>query len=179
MSVLWARVFGLLLDPPRGGKTLLPDERIKAVMFTGSTATAKVIARELAKRQDAPVPLVAETGGQNCMVVDSTALLEQVVDDVIQSGFHSAGQRCSALRVLLLQEDIADKAIAMITGGMQELRLGCPEKISSDIGPVIDTKALQGLREHVNFLDQCGRAKALYTCDIPAGEQHYFFAPRF
>jgi RHH-type proline utilization regulon transcriptional repressor/proline dehydrogenase/delta 1-pyrroline-5-carboxylate dehydrogenase len=88
------------------GKHLVPDTRIKAVMFTGSTETGAVIAKTLAKRSDAPVPLIAETGGQNCMLVDSTALPEQVVDDVITSGFQSAGQRCSALRVLFLQEDI-------------------------------------------------------------------------
>ncbi|MFV0276854.1 MAG: bifunctional proline dehydrogenase/L-glutamate gamma-semialdehyde dehydrogenase PutA, partial [Parahaliea sp.] len=111
---------------PQVGEQLVPDARIKAVMFTGSTETGALLARVLANRPDAPVPLIAETGGQNCMMVDSTALPEQVVDDVITSGFRSAGQRCSALRVLFLQEEIADKVINMIIGAMRELRIGDP-----------------------------------------------------
>ncbi len=158
------------------GEQLIPDPRVKAVMFTGSTATGAWISRKLAARADAPVPLVAETGGQNCMVVDSTALPEQVVRDVIASGFQSAGQRCSALRVLFLQEDIADKVIEMIIGAMRELRVGDPALLSTDIGPVIDQRALNGLDDHVRYLEATGRL--LYSADIPGAGQHTFFAPR-
>jgi RHH-type transcriptional regulator, proline utilization regulon repressor / proline dehydrogenase / delta 1-pyrroline-5-carboxylate dehydrogenase len=146
------------------------------VMFTGSTETGSWIARRLASRDDAPVPLIAETGGQNCMIVDSTALPEQVVDDVVSSGFQSAGQRCSALRVLFLQEDIADKVIEMVIGAMQQLSVGDPSLLSSDIGPVIDAKALARLEEHVAFLENSGRL--LYQCEAPERGGHTFFAPR-
>ncbi|MDO8862859.1 bifunctional proline dehydrogenase/L-glutamate gamma-semialdehyde dehydrogenase PutA [Haliea sp. E1-2-M8] len=158
------------------GEQLVPDPRIKAVMFTGSTAVGSWLARQLAARPDAPVPLVAETGGQNCMLVDSTALPEQVVRDVVTSGFQSAGQRCSALRVLFLQEDIADKVIEMIIGAMRELRVGDPALLATDIGPVIDHKALRGLEDHVRYLDATGRL--LHCCTIPGPGEHSFFAPR-
>lgn len=158
------------------GEQLVPDPRIKALMFTGSTAVGDWLARKLAARPDAPVPLVAETGGQNCMVVDSTALPEQVVRDVITSGFQSAGQRCSALRVLFLQEDIADKVIEMLIGAMRELQVGDPALLATDIGPVIDHKALGGLQDHVRYLEATGRL--LYCCDIPEPGEHTFFAPR-
>ncbi|GAB3276783.1 bifunctional proline dehydrogenase/L-glutamate gamma-semialdehyde dehydrogenase PutA [Parahaliea aestuarii] len=170
-------VLQLLVAPgPRVGEKLVPDTRIKAVMFTGSTETGSWLGKALAARPDAPVPLIAETGGQNCMVVDSTALPEQVVDDVITSGFQSAGQRCSALRVLFLQEDIADKVIDMIIGAMRELRIGDPSLLATDIGPVIDGKALARLQEHVDYLDGTGRL--LHVCHIPEGDGHTFFAPR-
>ena len=110
------------------------------VAFTGSTDTAKVINGRWPIGTGAIVPLIAETGGQNVMIVDSTALPEQVVDDVISSAFQSAGQRCSALRVLYLQEDVADKVIEMLTGAMACLTLGDPLKLSTDVGPVIDDK---------------------------------------
>jgi len=126
---------------PVVGESLLPDPRIQAVMFTGSTATGTWIARALAERVGEPIPLIAETGGQNCMLVDSTALPEQVVDDVIASGFQSAGQRCSALRVLFLQEEVADKIIKMLIGAMHELQVGDPAWLHTDVGPVIDKKA--------------------------------------
>ncbi|MGB0496487.1 MAG: bifunctional proline dehydrogenase/L-glutamate gamma-semialdehyde dehydrogenase PutA, partial [Kangiellaceae bacterium] len=131
------------------GKVIVPDERIKAVMFTGSTDVGSWMAKTLAERGGAPIPLIAETGGQNCMIVDSTALPEQVVDDVIASGFQSAGQRCSAMRVLFVQDGIADKVIKMIVGAMKELKVGDPSKLSTDIGPVIDDKALSSLNQHV------------------------------
>ena len=134
------------------GETLLPDPRIQAVMFTGSTDTGSLISRTLAQRNDIQVPLIAETGGQNCMIVDSTALPEQVVDDVISSGFQSAGQRCSALRVLFLQEDVADKIITMLKGAMAELHVGDPQWLSTDLGPVIDAKAHERLTSHVQYL---------------------------
>jgi len=159
------------------GKTIVPDERIQAVMFTGSTETGAWIAQKLAEREGEPVPLIAETGGQNCMIVDSTALPEQVVDDVIASGFQSAGQRCSALRVLFLQADIADKVIAMISGAMQQLQLDDPSLLSTDIGPVIDEKAHTALSKHVDYLQQCSTLH--YQCELPElAFEHHFFAPR-
>ncbi len=167
----------LLIAPgPPVGEQLVPDPRIKAVMFTGSTETGSWLARTLAARADAPVPLVAETGGQNCMMVDSTALPEQVVDDVVTSGFQSAGQRCSALRVLFLQDEIADKVIEMIIGAMRELKVGDPAWLDTDIGPVIDDKALARLEDHVAFLEDTGRL--LYACETPAEVDGNYFGPR-
>lgn len=170
-------VVQLVIAPGRQvGEVIVPDTRIQAVMFTGSTETGAWIARKLAERGGEPVPLIAETGGQNCMIVDSTALPEQVVDDVISSGFQSAGQRCSALRVLFLQEDVADKIITMIKGAMKELHVGDPAWLSTDLGPVIDSKALDRLNQHVQYLE--GKATLHYVCDAPAAGDHYFFAPR-
>jgi RHH-type proline utilization regulon transcriptional repressor/proline dehydrogenase/delta 1-pyrroline-5-carboxylate dehydrogenase len=157
------------------GKTLLPDQRIKAVMFTGSTATGSLIARILAERGGEQVPLIAETGGQNCMIVDSTALPEQVVDDVIASGFQSAGQRCSALRVLFLQEEIADKITTMLLCALSELSVGDPAYLATDIGPVIDQKALDSLESHAVFMQQNGTL--LFESELPANKGS-FFAPR-
>jgi len=165
----------LIARGPEVGKKIVPDPRIKAVMFTGSTETGTWISRCLAHRPDAPVPLIAETGGQNCMLVDSTALPEQVVDDVINSGFQSAGQRCSALRVLFLQDEIADTIIEMVCGAMAELTVGDPSLLSTDIGPVIDFKALGILSQHIEYLNGIGRM--LYTCKIPEGNGNTFFAP--
>ncbi|SEA00831.1 bifunctional proline dehydrogenase/L-glutamate gamma-semialdehyde dehydrogenase PutA [Alkalimonas amylolytica] len=169
-------VVELVIAPGRQvGEHIVPDERIQAVMFTGSTETGCWIARKLAERVGEPVPLIAETGGQNCMIVDSTALPEQVVDDVIASGFQSAGQRCSALRVLFLQEDIADDVIEMVVGAMKELTVGDPAFLSSDLGPVIDAKAHERLSSHVQYLSD--KATLHYACPIPAGDRHFFFAP--
>jgi len=162
------------------GSTLLPDTRIQGVMFTGSTQTGTLISQILAARGTEQVPLIAETGGQNCMIVDSTALPEQVVDDVIASGFQSAGQRCSAMRVLYVQEDIADTVVTMITGAMKELTVGDPARLSTDIGPVIDQKAFDTLSEHAQYMQkmqQEGRAKLVYECPLPDA-QGYFFAPK-
>ena len=164
------------------GQTIVPDERVQAIMFTGSTETGSWISQKLAERKGDPVPLIAETGGQNCMVVDSTALPEQVVDDVVASGFQSAGQRCSALRVLFLQEEVADKIITMIKGAMEELHVGDPAFLSTDVGPVIDKKALSALNEHVDYLSTRGTLH--YACKSPElspeinNEQHNFFIPR-
>jgi RHH-type proline utilization regulon transcriptional repressor/proline dehydrogenase/delta 1-pyrroline-5-carboxylate dehydrogenase len=166
----------VLANGPDVGNAMLPDERIQGVMFTGSTQTGTLISQMLAARATTQVPLIAETGGQNCMIVDSTALPEQVVDDVVQSGFQSAGQRCSALRVLFLQEEIADDIIEMITGAMQELKIGDPQWLSTDIGPVIDLKALKALTDHVQYMDEHG--KLLYKCDIDESLDGTFFAPR-
>ncbi|OHU89264.1 MULTISPECIES: bifunctional proline dehydrogenase/L-glutamate gamma-semialdehyde dehydrogenase PutA [Pseudoalteromonas] len=160
------------------GKHILPDERIQAVMFTGSTETGTLISQILAERNDIQVPLIAETGGQNCMIVDSTALPEQVVDDVISSGFQSTGQRCSALRVLFIQDDVADGIITMLKGALQELHVGDPSLLSTDVGPVIDEKALNTLTAHVEYLKSNG--KLLFESKIPDNSENgaYFFAPR-
>lgn len=126
-------VLQLVLGAGDVGAALTQDERISGVIFTGSTEVARLINQNLAKRSDTPV-LIAETGGQNAMIVDSTALPEQVCADVLNSAFDSAGQRCSALRILCLQEDIADHFITMIKGAMNELRVGNPVELTTDIG---------------------------------------------
>ncbi|MDF2096595.1 bifunctional proline dehydrogenase/L-glutamate gamma-semialdehyde dehydrogenase PutA [Aquibaculum arenosum] len=139
------------------GKTLLPDERVAGVAFTGSTATAKLINRTLAARDGAIVPLIAETGGQNAMIVDSTALPEQVVNDILISSFQSAGQRCSALRVLFVQDEVAERTLTMLEGAMQELRVGNPADLATDVGPVIDEEARDMLNGHAKRMNQEAR----------------------
>jgi len=134
------------------GSALTSHPAIAGVAFTGSTATAQRINQTLAERDAAPVPFIAETGGQNAMIVDSTALPEQVVRDVIRSAFASAGQRCSALRVLYVQEDIADRIVALIQGAMQELSVGKPYLHSTDVGPVIDATAKAKLLAHIDAM---------------------------
>ncbi|MBW8898048.1 MAG: trifunctional transcriptional regulator/proline dehydrogenase/L-glutamate gamma-semialdehyde dehydrogenase [Massilia sp.] len=161
----------LQLLPGRGetvGAALTADARIKAVIFTGSTEVAQLINRTLATRaqqEGSDIPLIAETGGQNALIVDSSALPEQVVQDVLTSAFDSAGQRCSALRVLFLQEDIADKTIRMLKGAMQELRVGVPDRLSTDIGPVIDREAQQNLLGHIERMR--ATAQQHYSLDLP------------
>ena len=148
----------LQLLPGRGetvGAALVADARIRGVMFTGSTEVATLINRSLAAR-GGNVPLIAETGGQNAMIVDSTALAEQVVGDVVASSFDSAGQRCSALRVLCLQDDIADRVLTMLRGALDELRMGNPADVRTDIGPVIDADAQAGLEAHVTAMQARG-----------------------
>ncbi|PSU48895.1 bifunctional proline dehydrogenase/L-glutamate gamma-semialdehyde dehydrogenase [Photobacterium frigidiphilum] len=134
------------------GATLTTDVRIAGVAFTGSTETAQRINRSLVARDCEAVPFIAETGGQNAMIVDSTALPEQVVRDVVRSAFASAGQRCSALRVLFVQADIADRIITLIKGAMAELSVGRPELHSTDVGPVIDIAAKEKLLTHIEAL---------------------------
>ncbi|HEN8798353.1 TPA: trifunctional transcriptional regulator/proline dehydrogenase/L-glutamate gamma-semialdehyde dehydrogenase [Pseudomonas putida] len=152
----------LHLLPGRGevtGAALIEDTRIKGVMFTGSTEVAKLIASQIAGRLDASgqfIPLIAETGGQNAMLVDSSALPEQVVNDVIASAFDSAGQRCSALRILCVQEEIADTVVHMLKGAMSELAIGDPSFIANDVGPVIDYEAKQIIVQHVEKLKSEG-----------------------
>ena len=149
---------------------------IAGVVLTGSTATATAINRTLAAREGALVTLIAETGGLNAMVVDATALPEQVVDDVIASAFTSAGQRCSALRVLYLQEEIADRTIEMLIGAMQCLRIGDPADLATDVGPVISAGAHAGLVAHAGRMRR--EAKLLYACDLPEGlTGGHFFPP--
>jgi RHH-type proline utilization regulon transcriptional repressor/proline dehydrogenase/delta 1-pyrroline-5-carboxylate dehydrogenase len=138
------------------GKILLPDDRISGVVFTGSTETAKLINLSLAERKGAIVPFIAETGGQNAMIVDSSALLEQVTDDVLISAFYSAGQRCSALRILYIQEEIYDPLISMIKQAMEILKIGNTTDFSNDIGPVIDKKSLENLTHHVRYMVEKG-----------------------
>lgn len=171
----------LVLGPGRlVGDTLLPDERVAAVMFTGSTKTGNLISRTLGERGAEQVPLIAETGGQNCMIVDSSALPEQVVDDVLQSGFQSAGQRCSALRVLYLQEDIADRVITMLIGAMQTLSIGDPTELVTDVGPVIDELALERLQSHQGYMQamiEAGRAKLLHQNPVPDAPGALLFPP--
>jgi RHH-type proline utilization regulon transcriptional repressor/proline dehydrogenase/delta 1-pyrroline-5-carboxylate dehydrogenase len=171
------QAFQLILGPGKAvGEVLVPDRRIGGVMFTGSTETALWIARELANRDGVPARLIAETGGQNAMIVDSSALPEAVVDDVILSGFKSAGQRCSSLRVLFVQEELADKLISMLQGAMQELVVGDPADLSSDIGPVIDASALSVLQHHQDKMERL--EKILYQCEVPdALDKGYFYAP--
>jgi RHH-type transcriptional regulator, proline utilization regulon repressor / proline dehydrogenase / delta 1-pyrroline-5-carboxylate dehydrogenase len=144
------------------GNIVLTDPRIAGVAFTGSFETAQTINQTLAQRNAALATLIAETGGQNAMIVDSSALPEQIVLDVMQSAFNSAGQRCSALRVLYLQEDIADRVIELLTGHMQELTIGDPIHLSTDIGPVIDNNALLILENHIKRFKQVG--KLIYRC---------------
>ena len=142
------------------GAALVADHRTRAVMFTGSTEVARLINKTLSERLDAdgkPIPLIAETGGQNAMIVDSSALAEQVVADVLQSSFDSAGQRCSALRVLCLQDDVADRTLTMLKGAMQELAIGNPDRLSTDVGPVIDAEAKRTIDTHVAALREKGR----------------------
>ncbi len=141
------------------GAALVGDPRTRAVMFTGSTEVARLINKVLAARLDPdgkPIPLIAETGGQNAMIVDSSALAEQVVADVLNSAFDSAGQRCSALRVLCLQDDVADRTLTMLKGAMHELALGNPDRLSTDVGPVIDADAKRGIDAHVAAMKEKG-----------------------
>ena len=148
----------LQLLPGRGevvGATLVADPRVRGVLFTGSTEVARLINRCLAER-GGDVPLIAETGGQNAMIVDSTALPEQVVADVLVSSFDSAGQRCSALRLLCLQQEIADDVLEMLRGALIELRIGDPADVRSDVGPVIDDEARDGLEQHVAAMRAAG-----------------------
>src|SRR5262249_24772230 len=123
------------------GSLLVSDKRTAGVAFTGSTEVARAINRALAARNAPIVPLIAETGGVNTMIVDATALPEQVTDDVVISAFRSAGQRCSALRLLCVQEDVADRIVEMIEGAAAELKLGDPREPSTHVGPVIDAEA--------------------------------------
>lgn len=137
------------------GPLLVNDPRVQAVMFTGSTAVARQLQRSLANRLGTtgrPIPLVAETGGQNAMIVDSSALAEQAVQDIVQSAFDSAGQRCSALRVLYVQHDVADRLIDMLKGAMKELRLGDPGRLHTDVGPVIDARARDTIQRHIDAM---------------------------
>ncbi len=164
-------------DGAQVGGGLIADQRTTGVVFTGGTDTAQIINQQLAQRGGPIAPFIAETGGLNVMLVDGTALPEQLVDDVIASAFQSAGQRCSALRVLYLQEDIADTVIEMLKGAMSEFTIGNPALLSTDIGPVIDLDAKHRLEQHENRMQ--GEGKLLASCDLSA--EHlagHFIAPQ-
>ena len=150
------------------GAALVGDDRISGVMFTGSTVVAQIINRQLEGRRThtgQPVPFIAETGGQNAMIVDSSALAEQVVMDVVASAFDSAGQRCSALRVLCVQEDCADHVLTMLRGAMRELHIGNPALLSTDVGPVITAEAAEGISGHVTAFRQ--KKAPVYALPLP------------
>jgi RHH-type transcriptional regulator, proline utilization regulon repressor / proline dehydrogenase / delta 1-pyrroline-5-carboxylate dehydrogenase len=169
----------LHLVPARGrmfGEIAFAHAALAGVAMTGSTATALTINRSLAARSGAIVPLIAETGGLNAMIVDSTALPEQVVDDVVSSAFMSAGQRCSALRLLFLQDEIADQVLEMISGAMDELIIGDPADLSTDVGPVITATAADGLAQHVARMRK--EARIIKACTLGDAHAHgSFFAP--
>ena len=174
-----ADVLQLLPGDGAVGAALVAAPETMAVMFTGSTEVARLIQRELAGRllpDGAPIPFIAETGGQNAMIVDSSALAEQVVGDVIASAFDSAGQRCSALRVLCLQEDIADRTLAMVKGALRELSIGRTDRLSVDIGPVITAEARDTIEAHVERMGARGCAVERI---VPAGDTAHgtFVAP--
>lgn len=166
----------LQLLPGRGesvGAALTSHPRISGVVFTGSTDTALMIRRAMAENLDPSAPLIAETGGLNAMIVDSTALHEQATRDIVASAFQSAGQRCSALRCLYVQEDVAPGLIEMIKGAMDELSLGDPWHLSTDVGPVIDDEAQADIAGYIAKAEQEGRV--LHRLDAPA--QGHFIAP--
>ena len=157
------------------GAALVADKRVKAVIFTGSTQTAAAINKTLATRGGEIIPLIAETGGQNTMIVDSSALLEQVIIDVVTSAFGSAGQRCSALRVLYIQEDIYPRMIELLKGAMSELTIGDPCWLSTDIGPVIDEAALSIIKDHVTAFKT--KFELIYQCQLTSDCDKGFFMP--
>ncbi len=170
-------VLSLLPGGGEVGAALVADPRIAGVAFTGSTRTAWAINRALAAKAGPIVPLIAETGGQNVMLVDSSALPEQVVDDAVDSAFRSAGQRCSALRVMFVQHDIADRLLAMLSGAMAELTIGDPFLLATDIGPVIDQPALSSLRAHAADMEK--RFTSLYQGQLtPDTAPGTFIAPQ-
>jgi RHH-type proline utilization regulon transcriptional repressor/proline dehydrogenase/delta 1-pyrroline-5-carboxylate dehydrogenase len=171
-------VEALQFVPGRGsvvGAKLTSDGRVDGVALTGSMDTAHRINRSLAAR-DAPLAaMIAETGGQNAMLVDSSALPEQVVQDVIRSAFHSAGQRCSALRVLFLQDDVADRIMELLAGAMQELVIGDPRFLSTDVGPVIDGAALEELSAHAAVMEK--EFRLVGRASLDSGLSGHYMAP--
>lgn len=159
------------------GNALVTDERVCGIVFTGSTETARFINKTLADREGPIVPFIAETGGQNAMIADSSSLPEQLVMDVLSSSFYSAGQRCSALRVLFLQEEIADKTIKMLQGAMAELIIGDPLLFKTDIGPIIDENSVKTLLAHSERMDR--EAKLIFKTKLgDTTREGSFFAPR-
>ena len=159
----------------RIGPLFTRDERINGIAFTGSTNVAKQLQKELAERDGAIIPLIAETGGQNAMIVDSSALLEQAVDDIIYSAFGSAGQRCSALRVLYVHESIAEPLCELISGAMQALHVGDATRITTDVAPVIDAKAQANLKAHIDDMTRNG--KLIAAAPLPADVTDTFVQP--
>ena len=149
------------------GAALVAHRDIAGVVFTGSTEVARSINRTLAAKDGPIVPLIAETGGINAMIVDATALPEQVADDVVTSAFRSAGQRCSALRLLFVQDDVADRMIEMIAGAARELEIGDPRDLATHIGPVIDPEAKQRLEAHIARMKK--EARVHFAGTAPGG----------
>ena len=169
-------VLQLLIGPGHViGAKLVSDARIAGVMFTGSTETAKIIEQTLAHRAGPIALFIAETGGQNAMIVDSSALPEQVVIDIAQSAFNSAGQRCSALRVLFVQEEIAPTLLTMLQGYMAELTMGDPSLLATDIGPVIDSNAHQMLKNH--FAEMSLNATLIAQVPMRESSPGFYFSP--
>ena len=162
-----ASALHLLPGDGRIGAALTAHPDIAGVVFTGSTEVARAINRTLAAKDGPIVPLIAETGGINAMIVDATALPEQVADDVVTSAFRSAGQRCSALRLLFLQDDVADRMIEMIAGAARELSVGDPRELATHIGPVIDAEAKQRLEAHIARMKR--EARVHFAGTAPAG----------
>jgi RHH-type proline utilization regulon transcriptional repressor/proline dehydrogenase/delta 1-pyrroline-5-carboxylate dehydrogenase len=158
------------------GAALVAQPRVAGVVFTGSTEVAKLIQRALAAKDGPIVPLIAETGGINAMLVDSTALPEQVADAVVHSAFRSAGQRCSALRLLCVHEQVADPILDMIAGAAAELVVGNPAQFSTDVGPVIDAQAGAGIRRHVARLHV--EQKSLVAQSIKQDDASLLVAPQ-
>lgn len=189
-SIIAARLFDILIAagipsdvlqfvPGRGemaGAHAVADPRIAGVVFTGSIGTARTINRSLAARDGSIATLIAETGGVNAMIVDSTALVERMIADVVRSAFNSAGQRCSALRLLCLQEDIADRSIELLRGRMGELTVGRPDDLATDVGPVIDATARGELLRHRDAISRAGTVifESVLTAELHDG---HFFAP--
>jgi RHH-type proline utilization regulon transcriptional repressor/proline dehydrogenase/delta 1-pyrroline-5-carboxylate dehydrogenase len=173
----------LQLLPGRGetvGAALVGDARVQGVLFTGSTEVARILQRTLAERLTAAgqvVPLVAETGGQNAMVVDSSALAEQAVADIVSSAFDSAGQRCSALRLLCVQDDVAPRMLDMLEGAMRQLRVDDPRRLATDVGPVIDDQARQAIERHVEAMRSRGRRVWRAPLEPAAAAAGHFVAP--
>lgn len=165
----------LIIGDGKIGACLTNAKDISGVIFTGSTEVARHISVALAQKPGPIVPLVAETGGQNCMIVDSTALPEQVITDVVYSAFDSAGQRCSALRVLFVQDDVADTILTMLKGAMAELKVGNPSELSTDVGPVIDKDAQEKLLQHIEDMEL--HAKLIYQVTVDEDAQGTFVPP--
>jgi len=164
-------------DGPTIASQLLKDPRISGVAFTGSSNTAQQINQTIAMRTGRTIPLIAETGGQNCMIVDSTALPEQVVDDVISSAFFSAGQRCSALRVLYLHDVIADQVIEMLKGAMDSILVGNPQLLASEVGPVIDQQARTQLLAHIQEISAVSLQQHSVALPAEAASSGTYVAP--
>jgi RHH-type transcriptional regulator, proline utilization regulon repressor / proline dehydrogenase / delta 1-pyrroline-5-carboxylate dehydrogenase len=173
-----AAALQMLPGDGRIGAALVAAPAVSAVMFTGSTEVARLIQKQLAGRLSSigkPIPLIAETGGQNAMIVDSSALAEQVVGDVIASAFDSAGQRCSALRVLCLQEEVADRVLVMLKGALAELSIGRTDCLATDIGPVITQEAKDTIEAHVRHMASLGRS--IHRANLPEAAAGTFVAP--
>ena len=172
-----AEAYSLLLGDGEFGASLIEQADVQGVTFTGSTNAAKSINRTLANKEGPITKLIAETGGQNAFIVDSSALTEQVIDDVVKSAFGSAGQRCSAARVLFVQEDVYDKTVIMLQGAMQELQIEDPMNVSTDIGPLIDEEAYQNITHHVTGLAGYGEKIAQTPLDASLSKIGHYIAP--